>query len=137
MQIPHSLYQRIGDFEHDDCVLLATFVARATGEMRLDMVPLVGFDWIAEAAMELVHKLSYWLSEEGFVSWGDNFVDVCVPLPIELFGVQWSHWLSVEIGRYACKCILTTLSQLETFCEVDRGTFEDSLLAESQGSDDD
>lgn len=130
--IPLELYRRVGDMEHDDYVVLATLIARAVGIMHRDLLPCEsGFDSIVEDAMRMQGEMEDWLRDETAYSLEDGLVNVCIPIPQEFFARNWSHWLGVSIGQYAARCIKSTIAQLEENCGVERGTFVDSLLAET------
>ena len=131
VQIPLELYRRVSDLEHDDCVEFARFIGRAVLIMHRDLLPMEGFDGIVESAMRLLSETEYWIREETDHSLEDGLVTVCVPLPQKFFGQDWSHWLGVEIGRYAARCVESTITQMEESCGVERGSFADSLLAEA------
>ena len=111
VSLPNYLFQCCMDWEHDNAVVAATYLAKDLASMVIDSLPeLPEFN-----AMRL-----HWRNQRACAKdWLKTneaehtcFVTVVVPLPKELLVTEWTHWLGVEIGRYAGRCIEATLSNL-------------------------
>ena len=131
VSLPRELYRKAVDLEHDDALEMATYIARALGKTLRAMLPREGYAQTKHQCLTTVTSATQWLYDNCDVpTLKKDYVPVSIALPVQLMGLDWEHWLAVEIGRYAGRCIASTLKRIEAQIGYKPDSLTNALIAE-------
>ena len=129
VELPHALYIRSGDWEHDDAVVACTYIAISMVKMVDALLPnLPDYDAKRETIRIGRVDAEKWLLSN--YNYQGPYVTVVIPIPIELMGREWPHWLAVAVGRYAGDCIQAHLHGLGVGLGYSPETLGEGLMKE-------